>query len=49
MTRFKTLEELEEFKDTSMVCVCGRLMTGFHILGCGKLAKIERKLEDDAK
>ena len=47
--RFGSIEDLEKFKDTSMFCVCGKLMTGFHMSGCKKLAKIERKLRNDAK
>ena len=47
--RFKDLEELEHFKDTSMFCVCGKLMTGLHMQGCRKLAKIEQKLRIEQK
>jgi len=40
----KTLTELEEFKDTSMWCVCGKLMTGLHMMHCTKLRKLEQKI-----
>lgn len=47
--KIKTIEELETFKDTSMWCVCGHLMTGLHMSGCSKLRKLEVKLKGDLK
>jgi hypothetical protein len=44
MTKFKTMEEFENFKDTAMFCVCGKLLTGFHMGNCRKLQKIERQI-----
>lgn len=44
--KFKTVMELESFKDTSMWCVCGRLMTGLHMNSCHKLHKLEAKLKE---
>jgi hypothetical protein len=44
MSKFKTLKELKDFEDTSMWCVCGKLMTGLHMSGCGKLRKIRNDL-----
>jgi len=49
MTKFKTLAELEQFKDTSMKCVCGRLMTGLHMMNCYKLKQLEKKLKEAEK
>ena len=46
MISFKTIEDLEKFKDTSIICVCGRLMTGLHMQGCSKLRKIEQELRE---
>jgi len=45
LTKFKTLGELEKFKDTSMWCLCGRLMTGLHMQNCNKLRKKETELK----
>jgi hypothetical protein len=47
--KFETLEELEHFKDTAMLCVCGRLMTGLHMQGCLKLKKLEAKIKEAEK
>lgn len=41
--KFDSREELEKFKDTSMWCVCNRLMTGLHMMGCSKLKKMEAR------
>ncbi len=49
MTRFKTSEEFEMFKDTSMFCLCGRLMTGLHMMGCRRLTKEEIKIREREK
>ncbi len=46
---FKNLKEFEKYCDTSMFCVCGRLMTGFHMSGCSKLRKIENKLKQEKR
>lgn len=46
---FKNLEEFNKFCDTSMWCVCGRLMTGLHMSGCRKLAKIRVRLTEKEK
>ena len=40
---FKTKEEFKKFCDTSMFCICGKLMTGFHMSGCARLRKIEKR------
>ena len=45
MIKFKTLEELNEFKDKSMWCVCGQLMTGLHMSRCSKLHKLENNFK----
>jgi hypothetical protein len=42
--QFKNLKDFNHFCDTSMICVCGRLMTGLHMSGCRKLAKIRLEL-----
>lgn len=47
--KFSTLKELDDFCDTSIVCVCGRLMSGLHMMGCNKLQKIRNKLNEDKK
>jgi len=47
--KFKTREELEKFKDESMFCVCGRLMTGLHMSGCAKLRKAELQFIKEAE
>lgn len=47
--KFKTLEELKKFEDTSMWCVCGRLMTGLHMQGCSKLKKLRESLSKKNK
>ena len=44
MTRFKTLEEFEKFKDEENICLCGHLMTGLHITYCKRLRKEELKI-----
>lgn len=44
MKKFKDMKEFEHFCDTSMWCVCGRLMTGLHMQGCRRLAKIRVSL-----
>lgn len=44
MTRFKTKEEFETFCDTSMKCLCGRLMTGLHMNSCYKVKQQRAKL-----
>jgi len=45
--KFNNIEELEKFKDTSMRCICGQLMTGMHMNRCSKLKKLEQKLKGD--
>ena len=47
MTRFKTKEEFDSFCDKSMVCVCGRLMTGLHMRGCRKLIKMGMRFDKE--
>ena len=42
--QFKSLKDFDKFCNESMLCVCGRLMTGLHMSGCRKLAKIRMKL-----
>lgn len=42
--KFKNIEEFNKFCDTSMICVCGRLMTGLHMSSCRKLANIRIQL-----
>ena len=42
---FKDMEEFNKFCDESMICVCGRLMTGLHMSGCKKLAKMRLALQ----
>ncbi len=44
MIAFKNIKEFNKFCDESMFCVCGNLMTGLHMSGCRKLAKIRIKL-----
>lgn len=39
--KYKSIEEWEDFKNTSAKCVCGRLMTGFHMMNCNALKKRE--------
>ena len=39
MTRFKTKEEFQKFCDESQVCLCGKLMTGFHEMSCPRVKK----------
>jgi hypothetical protein len=43
---FETMEDFEEYCDTSMFCVCGQLMTGLHMSGCRKLRKERERLEE---
>lgn len=47
--QFKNLEEFNKFCDESMFCVCGALMTGLHMSGCRKLAKIRNRLIEERK
>lgn len=47
MSQFKNKKEFDDFCDRSMWCVCGKLMTGFHISGCRKLKKIEMGLSNE--
>lgn len=49
MTRFKTIEELEKYKNESMFCLCKRLMTGLHMQNCRKLWKEEIKVRERMK
>uniref|UniRef100_A0A6M3IRK3 Uncharacterized protein n=1 Tax=viral metagenome TaxID=1070528 RepID=A0A6M3IRK3_9ZZZZ len=50
MRTFSSLEEFNKFCDESMFCVCGNLMTGLHMSGCRRLAKMRVKLiEKDKK
>lgn len=44
-TRFNNLKEFEDFCDNSVFCCCGKLMTGLHMGGCRKLAKIRSQLK----
>lgn len=44
MAQFKNIEEFNKFCDESIVCICGRLMTGLHMSGCAKLKKMRSKL-----
>lgn len=39
--RFETKEKFQEFCDTSNVCVCGQLLTGFHELSCPKIQQLK--------
>ena len=41
MTRTK--EEWESFKDNSIWCLCGKLMTGRHMASCSKVKKEDAK------
>lgn len=43
MTRFKTETEWREFCDTSMNCLCGKLMTGFHMRTCSRVRKQDER------
>lgn len=45
MTRFKTLDELKHFEDTSSICLCKRLMTGLHMQTCRLLRKQHQRFE----
>lgn len=47
--RFKSIKEFEKFCDESLFCVCGRLMTGLHMMGCRKLNKIRLEILKRAK
>lgn len=49
MTRFKTKEEFQRFLDNSMFCLCGRLLTGLHEMGCKKISDYWKRLEDAIK
>jgi hypothetical protein len=49
MIKFESLQELEKFKDLSMMCVCGKLMTGLHMNSCSKLKKEELRLKEATK
>lgn len=46
MTRFKTMQEFQEFCDTSYTCVCGYMLTGLHERYCKKLRKHFIRLEE---
>lgn len=43
MTRFKTEQEWRDFCDSSMICVCGKLMTGLHMRYCSKVRKQDER------
>lgn len=43
MTRFKSEQEWREFCDSSLKCICGRLMTGLHMRQCAKVKKQDEK------
>lgn len=47
--QFKSLDDFNKFCDESMFCVCGNLMTGLHMSGCRRLAKIRNKLVEKDK
>jgi len=47
--KFKTIKELEIYKDTAPFCLCGRLMTGLHMQNCNKLRKEEARLLEKIK
>jgi hypothetical protein len=47
--KFKDLKEFNKFCDESMLCVCGNLMTGLHMMGCRSLRKIENALKEKQK
>ena len=49
MNKPKTIAEFNKFCDESAVCVCGRLMTGLHESGCGKLRTLRFKLMEKEK
>lgn len=39
--KFKNKEELQEFLDHAIICVCGTLLTGLHELTCPKIQKLK--------
>ena len=51
--RFKTKEDFDKFCDTTVFCVCRRLMTGMHMQVCNKLRiariELEKRIEEKSK
>lgn len=39
--KIKNKEELQDFLDNSMKCVCGALLTGLHEMTCQKIQKLK--------
>ena len=44
MTQFKTKDSFQAFLDEAMFCMCGRLLTGFHMQSCSRIGKEWRRL-----
>lgn len=49
MTRFKTEKAFEDFCDTSMWCICGKLMTGLHMISCQRVRAQRERLKKKVK
>ena len=44
MRRFKNREELEEYLDKEMFCICGALCTGLHMDSCRAIRRERTRL-----